>query len=133
MLAGVTNTLLGGDKGAREKQEYFLFRRKTKKETKIMVMSPIKFHTCVIFNYEKTNERRTKQHLKLQSRAFFPCINFFFKLLHNVTNKNIYFYKGSSGHNIILPEGNQMFSIFKVMSLLIKAVANPSLRSSSSC
>lgn len=52
------------------------------------------------------------------------CIKYFFKFLHNVTNKNIYFYKGSSGQNIILPDRNQMFSIFKAMSVLIKAVAN---------
>lgn len=64
----------------------------------------------------------------MQSGVGFLCIKYFFKFLHNVTNKNIYFYKGSSGQNIILPEGNQMFSIFKAISVLIKAVANLSSR-----
>lgn len=65
--------------------------------------------------------------------GFLCVLNIFFKFLHNVTNKNIYFYKGSSGQNIILPEGNQMFNIFKAMSILIKAVADLSFRGWSSC
>lgn len=64
----------------------------------------------------------------MQRLGFFSFIKYFFKFLHNITNKNIYFYKGSSGQNTILPEGNQMFSFFKAMPVQIKAVANLSFR-----
>lgn len=55
MSVGVTKTLLGGDKGEREKEEYFLLKRKTKKQRKIIVLSPIKFHTGIIFNYKRNS------------------------------------------------------------------------------
>lgn len=85
MFAGMTNTLLGGDKGARKNQEYFIFKRKTKKERKIMVMSPIKFHSCVITKKlmkggQNSTWCTTLLQLKLQGRVFFPCINFFFQI-----------------------------------------------------
>lgn len=55
MSVGVTNTLLRGDKGARENKDYFLLKRKTKKARKNIVMSPIKFHTGIIFNYKRNS------------------------------------------------------------------------------
>jgi len=61
MFVGVTNTRLGGNKDAREKEEYLLLKRKTKKERKkIIVMSPIKFHTGIIFNYKRNSRIESK-------------------------------------------------------------------------
>lgn len=137
---GVTNTLLGDDEGVREKRNV-LFKNINKNKRKNIVMSPIRLHTGIILNHKRNSwvENKTVFDVLYLCHSsyickvfFFPCIKYFFKFLQNVTNINIYFYKGSSGQNVILPEGNQMFSIFKVMSVLIKAVANLSFRGWSS-